>query len=107
MKRPAFIALGAVLIFMLDARCVSQCSKKFDAIQTGMNESGVVTLLGSSGYNGSSFQLGHEQGFEDAYKRALFSDSVKYLSWDRGMDCVFTVGIDGQGKVTLTDAGCT
>lgn len=106
-KRLALFVLVIVVIFTLDARCVSQFAEKFDVIQLGMNESKVVVLLGSPSYEGSSFYLGQEQGFEDAYKRALLSDSVKYLSWNRGMDCVFTVGIDGQEKVTLADRGCT
>jgi len=107
LKRLGLIFLAVVVIFTLDTRCISQFSNKFDAIRAGMNASKVVTFLGSPSYEGYSFQLGQKQGFEDAYKRALLSDSTKYLSWDRGMDCVFTVGFDKQDKATIAERGCT
>ena len=72
-----------------------------------MDEARVVAIPGEPDYEGYSFQPGQEGGFEDAYRRALHSGSEEFLSWYRGMDCVFTVGIDKRSKVTLAEWGCT
>lgn len=99
--------IGMIVVFILDARSVGQFARKFDAVQPGMAEGRVVKLLGTPDYEGYSFQLGQEGGFEDAYKKALHSGSAKFLSWYVGMDYVFTIGIDKQGKVTIAEEGGT
>lgn len=106
-KALAVILIGVVAAFVVDYRSVKQFSERFNAVKVGMNESRVVALLGAPDYQGYSFRLGQENGFEDAYKRALHSGSKKFLSWYVGMEFVFTVGIDEQGKVTIAEGGGT
>ncbi len=106
-KAFAVMFIAVVAVFVVDYRSVKQFSERFDTVKTGMNESRVVALLGAPDYQGYSFRLGQEEGFEDAYKRALHSGSEKFLSWYVGMDFVSTVGIDEQGKVTIAEGGGT
>jgi len=101
------MAAGMFYFVFIEARNVNDFSERFVAVQPGMDEARVADMLGEPDYEGYSFQLGQEGGFEDAYRHALHSGSEKFLSWYRGMDCVFTVGIDKHGKVTLAECGCT
>ena len=51
---------------------------RFRNVQPGMDEARVVAVPGEPDYEGYSFQLGQEGGFEDAYKRALHSGSDRW-----------------------------
>ncbi|MBN2579581.1 MAG: hypothetical protein JXB10_11375 [Pirellulales bacterium] len=79
----------------------------FTKIQPGMLESQVVAALGTPCSKSAEFRLGQREGFEKEYARAAASGSAYYLLWEKGMDVVYAVGFDKNGRVTMTAAGGT
>ena len=81
--------------------------KAFQDVEVGMAESQVLELLGKPDQRSKQFFLGQRAGFEEAYHRAAASKSVHFLVWRRGLDVVYSVGIDTSGRVALAEAGGT
>jgi hypothetical protein len=53
------------------------------------------------------FRLGQHGGFEKEYARAAASGSEYYLLWNKGIDVVYVVGFDKDGRVTMKAVGGT
>jgi hypothetical protein len=81
--------------------------KAFQNVEVGMGESQVFELLGKPDERSREFFLGQRAGFEEAYQRASASKSAYFLVWRRGLDMVYSVGIDPSGRVALAEAGGT
>ena len=81
--------------------------KKFASVDIGDSESKAIALLGPPDAKESAFRLGQERGYEESYARAAASRSAHYLVWSRGIDVVFSVGIDANGTVRLKEYGGT
>ena len=79
----------------------------WDQVVPGMSRTRVEELLGSSDREMNSFHLGQRKSYEDRYDQAEASGSTYYLSWDAGIDRVFTIGFDGNDMVTLKAYGDT
>lgn len=81
--------------------------RSFNRIGLGMPESQVLEILGEPDERSEQFHLAQHEAFEENYRRAELSGSREYLFWNRGIDTVYVVGIDRDGKVSITDAGGT
>jgi hypothetical protein len=92
---------------MPETKEVSEFNKKFKVVQIGDSETKTISVLGNPDAKEKEFRIGQKQGFEDAYARAKASDSVYYLLWFRGIDVVFTVGINDKGYVSAKESGGT
>lgn len=79
----------------------------FKKIEAGMMEAHVVAALGKANARTTEFRLGQYSGFEKDYARAAASGSSYYLLWYRGLDVVYAVGFDKDGKVTMKAVGGT
>jgi hypothetical protein len=79
----------------------------FKKVQAGMSEAQVVAALGIAGARTTEFRLGQYIGFEKEYARAAASGSVYYLLWYKGIDVVYAVGFDNDGRVTTKAFGGT
>ena len=90
-----------------NVRQVDTFVEKFKKIQHGDPESKVITILGKPETKESEFRLGQKEGFEESYERAKSSDSQYYLLWHRGIDVVFTIGINNKGLVSVKEHGGT
>lgn len=104
------IAGGAALItvyFSDDMVEMRAFEKKFASVQLGDPETRVLALLDVPDAKETAFRIGQEQGFEEAYARAKASGSAYYLVWTRGIDVVFSVGIDPKGEVRAKEYGGT
>lgn len=79
----------------------------FKRVQTGMSEAQVVADLGAADERAAEFRLGQYAGFEKDYARAAESGSNYYLLWNKGIDVVYAVGFDKDGRVTMKAVGGT
>lgn len=79
----------------------------YEKVDVGMSETEVVALLGLADEKSTQFRLGQRDGFEQEYARAARSGSAHYLLWHKGIDVVYAVGFDGEGKVTMKAVGGT
>ena len=92
---------------MPSAREVRKFSHKFELIKIGAPETNVLSILGKPDAKENEFRIGQETGYEYAYKRAKSSDSIYYLLWFKGVDMVFTIGINKKGQVSVKESGGT
>jgi len=92
---------------MPDVIEVAEFDEKFKLVQIGASEAKVLSILGNPDAKEKQFRLGQKEGFEDAYARAKASDSDYYLLWFRGIDVVFTVGINNKSQVSAKESGGT
>lgn len=86
---------------------VREFKKSFDLVQTGDSESKVISILGKPDSKENKFRIGQKKDFEEAYSRAEVSNSQYYLLWFKGIDIVFTVGINTKGQVSIKESGGT
>ena len=104
------VLLGLVTLYVRDmpeVKEVAEFDKRFKLAQIGDPEARTLSILGNPDAKESEFRLGQREGFEDAYARAESSDSAYYLFWFRGIDVVFTVGINNNGQVSAKESGGT
>jgi len=92
---------------MPETREVSDFDKKFGLVEIGDPETKVLSVLGQPDAKENEFRIGQKEGFETAYARAEASDSAYYLLWYKGIDVVFTVGINSKGQVSAKESGGT
>jgi len=81
--------------------------RKFASVDIGDPETKVLALLGRPDAKESTFRIGQKGGHEDSYARAAASGSAYYLVWEKGVDIVFSVGVDSKGKVRAKEYGGT
>lgn len=79
----------------------------FDRVEEGMPRAEVVKTLGKPDRESDEFRLGQYEGYEEEYARAEGSDSEYYCLWFRGIDHTYTVGFDGDDRVTMKASGGT
>jgi len=79
----------------------------FTKIQPGMSEAEAVAALGAADERSAHFRLGQYGGSEKEYARAAESGSAYYLHWKKGIDVVYAVGFDKDGRVTMKAVGGT
>ena len=104
------IGFGAVTIYfqnMPDVIEVNEFQGQFEAVSIGDSEEAAIAVLGAPNSVETEFRLGQKEGFENAYERAEASNSIKYLVYFRGIDVVFSVGINPKGLVSLKESGGT
>lgn len=98
-------------VFILDHLATTPEDRAFRAafreVKVGMSERGLIELLGEPDERSPRFFLAQEIGFEDTYRRAAESGSVLYLVWRRGLDRVYSVGINASGEVAVAEVGGT
>jgi hypothetical protein len=93
--------------FTDEAKALSHFEEQFELVRLGDTEERVLSLLGVPDARETRFRLGQEEGFEEAYARAGASGSTQFLVWYRGIDIVFSVGIDEAGTVRARESGGT
>ena len=108
----ALLVIGLIgLTLMTDWLITSSENKDFQSryqeIEIGMQESIVVSILGSPNERSSEFYLGQREGFEEVYERAAQSRATQYLIWRRNTDMVYAVGLNEEGNVAFFAAGGT
>jgi hypothetical protein len=104
------VLLGFATLYvwnMPETKELSEFEEKFESVQIGDPEAKALSILGEPALKEKEFRLGQMEGFEDAYARAKASDSEYYLLWLKGIDVVFSVGINNEGKVSAKGAGGT
>lgn len=79
--------------------------EQYNEIKPGMQESEILTLLGTPHKRSSEFDPGRKEGSEDARKRAAESGATRYLIWYKGTDSVYTVGLNPEGNVVVIETG--
>ncbi len=79
----------------------------FRNVEIGMSEQPVLELLGEPDERSPDFFLAQERGFEESYRRAAKSGATQFLIWRRGLDVVYTVGVNPAGTVTVAESGGT
>lgn len=103
--------LGGILALFIqslpDEKEVSDFQERYSLVELGDTEEKVLMALGEPNAKEKEFHLGQRRGFENAYERAEASGSEYYLFWHKGIDVVFAVGINGQGKVSVKEYGGT
>ena len=112
MKTILAIIIATFVIALLirelpDVKEVTQFGEKFERIQIGDKETKAISFLGKPDAKEKKFRLGQEIGFEDAYARAEASNSEYYLLWFRGIDVVFSLGINSKGEICVKELGGT
>jgi len=99
------------LTFLTDWLITSSENKDFQSryqeIEIGMQESIVVSILGSPNKRSAEFYLAQKEGFEEVYERAAQSRATQYLIWRRNNDMVYAVGLNKEGNVAFFAAGGT
>ncbi len=93
--------------FMPATQEVTAFGERFASVQIGDTEAKVISLLGQPDAKEVEFRLGQKQGFENVYARAKASDSDFYLIWFKGIDVVFTIGINKNNGVRVRAYGGT
>ena len=80
-----------------------------NSLAIGTIEGDVVNRLGPPSDSGAKFYLGQAQGFEEQYRQAAASSSVRYLFWHGGVakDVVCAVGFDQNNRVAFRACGGT
>lgn len=95
------IGLTLMTDWLITSSELEDFQSRYNEIEIGMQESMVVSLLGSPNKRSSEFFLGQKEGFEDVYARAAQSEAIQYLIWQKKFDLVFTVGLNEEGKVAF------
>ena len=85
----------------------SQVQKAFDSIEIGSQITSAIEILGSPTTISREFRLSQRIGYEDAFTRANNSPSVEFYIWECCIDHTFTLGVDSEGKVTISEHGGT
>jgi hypothetical protein len=67
---------------------------RFRTVLLGDSADRVRRVLGEPDAIETEFRLGQVEGFEAAYRRAEASVADRYLVYFRGIDLVFSVGVD-------------
>ena len=93
--------------FTDEGKELRQFDAQFEQIRLGDTQDRVLLLLGLPDAKEADFRLGQREGFEDAYTRAAESRSTQYLVWVKGIDIVYSVGIDDSGVVRAKESGGT
>lgn len=99
--------IATINYFMPSTREVREFNQKFKTIRFGDQEAKALSVLGKPDAKEKYFRIGQKTGFEDAYKRANSSDSIYFLFWFKGVDIVFTIGINKKGQVSVKESGGT
>jgi len=86
---------------------VQAFEKLFNSLSLGDSEEKVKRVLGEADRIETEFRLGQKEGFENSYARAENSNSVRYLVYFKGIDIVYSVGINQAGNVSLVESGGT
>lgn len=99
------------LLLVAQASCTNSEDRKFyeafEAIPVGTEEGALVKLLGPAEEVGKEFRLGQKQGFEEQYRAAAESASVRYAFWHREADVVCAIGLDARARVAYKACGGT
>jgi hypothetical protein len=82
-------------------------ARGFQKVVVGMPREQVQELMRSPGTKLDQFRLGQEAGFERQYAEAEHSKSAYWLSWQNGIDYVYTIGFDEHDRVTYKASGGT
>jgi hypothetical protein len=114
---PAFkilvvLSVALLLLAMITDRLITVSEDKdfhtrFEGIEIGMEDSLVLSLLGTPDDRSSEFYLGQKEGFEEAYRRASESGAIKYVMWHRGGDVVYAIGFNKEGNAASIETDGT
>ena len=100
--------VGLVAVYYSDDMVeMREFEKKFALVKVGDSETKAMSLLGTPDAKEPHFRIGQVEGFEEAYSRAKASGSIYYLVWARGIDVVFSLGIDSEGNIRAKESGGT
>jgi hypothetical protein len=86
---------------------VRSFNESFSHVDLGSTEKEAVQILGEPNARESTFRLKQEKESEAAYTRAAASDAQHYLLWFRGIDVIYSIGIDNHGIVVIKESGGT
>jgi hypothetical protein len=81
--------------------------KKFHAVPIGTTEADLLQRLGPPHDAGRTFYLGQPEGFEEQYREAAESNSVRFVFWHIDIDVVCAIGLDEQDRVAYKACGGT
>lgn len=100
--------IGLVAVYHSDDMVeMREFEKQFALVKVGDSEAKALSLLGTPDAKESHFRIGQVEGFEEAYSRAKASGSTYYLVWSRGIDVVFSLGVDSKGFIRAKESGGT
>ena len=104
-------SVASVIALALAAGCRStedaRFFEAFDAIPIGTPQEEVILRLGSPNDSGATFRLSQLAGFEEQYRQATASRSVRYLFWHRDIDVLCALGLDADGRTSYKACGGT
>jgi hypothetical protein len=108
----AVFAIVLVILAMATDRLITASEDKefrerFAEIEIGMEESLVLSMLGSPDNRSPEFYLSKKEGFEEAYMRAAASGATNYVMWQRGVDAVYAIGFNIEGKAAVIETDGT
>jgi hypothetical protein len=81
--------------------------RRVQHLEIGTHEADVIERLGPPIGTGTEFRLAQQQGYEQHYRAAAASSSVRYLFWGAGVDLVCVVGLDREQRVSYKACGGT
>jgi hypothetical protein len=104
-----FAAFGIALVLLYYTLPASVKARSFNEgfsqVDLGSTEKEVLLILGEPDVRESVFRLGQEKQSEAAYVRAAASDAQQYLLWFRGIDVIYSIGVDNQRVVVIKESG--
>jgi hypothetical protein len=80
---------------------------KFHAIPIGTTEAELLQRLGAPHDADNKFYLGQPAGYEQQYREAAESKSVRFVFWHIDIDVVCAVGLDDNNRVAYKACGGT
>ncbi len=105
------VAGAIALLCVVQGSCTSSEDRRFyeafEAIPIGTEEGELIKLLGPADEAGKEFRLGQKQNFEEQYRAAAESASVRYKFWHRETDVVCAIGLDEQARLAYKACGGT
>jgi hypothetical protein len=105
--RSFWLVAAVFLLMACESREEKAFYAKFDAVSVGERETDILKRLGPPEYAGAEFKLSQRAGYEKQYADAARSGSVRYHSWQTGIDVTCTVGIDSDSRVAFKACGGT
>jgi len=79
----------------------------YHRIEPGDSKHSVIEMLGQPDEQNTIFRLGQQKGYESEYEKSNASGSKYYLFWNKGIDVIYSVGFDGNDRVTFKAYGGT
>ena len=109
------MGIGAIGLFCLWIIAIAfrvetgayEFTSKFKTIKRGTPIEDALELLGDPTDISDDFYLGQKEGYEDSYQRAHESHAIKFYVWRCCLDMTYTLGVNKEGSIVVTEYGGT